>query len=89
MQLIIDAERLEHMAAVIETWAAALRREQRKQLDIDPEWTTVEVPPELFEKLVTKMEEGAARLRETLETLMAQDASDDGREQSPDRQQQL
>jgi hypothetical protein len=44
-----------------------LRRERDKQLRIDPEWTTVELGPELFDRLVEQLKRAGDGLQRELE----------------------
>jgi hypothetical protein len=50
-----------------ENAAALLRRERDKQLRIDPEWTTVELGPELFDRLVEQLKRAGDGLQRELE----------------------
>ena len=61
--MAIDRTLAERVPEVIEAWIALLRYTQRRQIAVDPEWTTVEIAPEQFERLLTAMERAATDLR--------------------------
>jgi hypothetical protein len=61
-----DKEIFADCATWAERWTARLRREQQKQIVIDPTWTTLELDPKLVAVLADGLD-GVARLLRNLE----------------------
>lgn len=54
--IAVDRRLLERLATGLKYWSVKLRRKQAVQLEIDPDWTTIEIKPELFNLLVEQLE---------------------------------